>query len=112
MLKAKCPNCGYKRPWDKDKWWTWKPSPTWPCKQCGVMLKMDLRRGFLVLLIYSAFWLFFQLWVMYWSFLVYCFLPVGIWIILSLKRVKLVQSSNENSDVDRPQKAPFNEERR
>lgn len=51
-----------------------------------------------MLLVYSAFWLFFQLWVMYWSFLVYCFLPVGIFIFLSFKRVKLAESANGDSD--------------
>ena len=65
-----------------------------------------------MLLVYSAFWLFFEFCVKDWSFLVYCFLPVGIFIILSYKRVKIAESANKNSDVDRPQKAPFNEERR
>ncbi len=59
----------------------------------------------MVLLIYAAFWLFFELWVKDWSLIVYCLLPVGIFIILSLKRVKIVQSSNQNSDADNPKSA-------
>ena len=110
MFKAKCPNCEYESPWKRDKWFTWKPNPTWPCKQCGSILEMDRRRGFVVLIIYAAFWLFFELWVKDWSLLVYCLLPVGIFIILSLKRVKIVQSSDQNSDAD-SQKAPLDKER-
>ena len=64
-----------------------------------------------MLLIYAAFWLFFQFWVKDWSFLVYCLLPVGIFIIFSLKRVKIVQSSDQNSDADNLKKAPLDKER-
>lgn len=63
-----------------------------------------------MLIIYAAFWLFFELWVKDWGFLVYCLLPVGIFIILSLKRVKIVQSSDQNSDAD-SQKALLDKER-
>ena len=105
MLKAKCPNCEYESPWERDKWWTWKPGLTWPCKKCGILLKNDLRRSFLLLFIYVAFLLFFQFWVKDWSLLVYCLLPVGVFIILSLMRVKIVQSSDQNSDADNPQSA-------
>ena len=111
MLKAKCPNCGYRNDWEGSFKW-FNPPRTWPCKKCGIMLEMDRRRGFLVLLIYAAFWLFFELWVKDWSFLVYYLLPVGILIILSLKRVKIVQSSDQNSDADSLKKAPLDKERR
>ena len=109
MFKAKCPNCGCKNDWGGSFKW-FNPPRTWPCKQCGFMLEMDRKRGFVVLLIYAAFWLFFEFWVKDWSFLVYYLLPVGILIILSLKRVKIVQSLDQNSDVD-SQKAPLNKER-
>ena len=105
MLKAKCPSCEYESPWKRDKWWTWKPGLTWPCKKCGIMLKNDLRRSFLLLPIYAAFWLFFEFWVKDWSFLAYCLLPVGVFIIFSLQRVKIVQSSNENPNSDNPKSA-------
>ena len=111
MFKAKCPNCGYNRPWEEYKWWTWKPALTWPCKKCGIMLKDDLRRSFLLLPIFVAFWLFFEFWVKDWSFLVYCLLPVGVFIILSLLRVKIVQSSDQNSDAH-SRKAPLDKKRR
>ena len=103
MLKAKCPNCGYKRPYEKYdcEWWKWKPNLTWPCKKCGIMLKDDLRRTCLLLPVWVAFMLFFEFWVKDWSIPVYCLLlPVGIFIIISLKRVKIVQSSDQNSDTD------------
>ncbi len=80
MFKAKCPNCEYENPWERDKWWTWKPGLTWPCKKCGVMLKDDLRRSFLLLPIFVAFWLFLHHWVSHWNLLVYCLLPVGVFI--------------------------------
>ncbi len=111
MFKAKCPNCEYESPWERDKWWTWKPGLTWPCKKCGVMLKDDLRRSFLLLPVFVAFWLFFHHWISHWNLLVYCLLlPVGVFIIFSLKRVKIVQSSDQNSDAD-SQKAPLKKER-
>ena len=110
MFKAKCPNCGCKNDWGGSFKW-FNPPRTWPCKKCGSILEMDRRRGFVVLLIYAAFWLFFELWVKDWSFLVYYLLPVGILIILSLKRVKIVQSSDQNSDADNLKKAPLDKER-
>ena len=66
----------------------------------------------MLLPILVAFWLFFEFWIKDWSLLVYCLLPVGIFIILSLKRVKIVQSSNGNTDADNLKKAPLNKERR
>ena len=98
MFKAKCPNCGCKNDWGGSFKW-FNPPRTWPCKKCGIMLKDDLRRSFLLLPIFVAFWLFFEFWVKDWSFLVYCLLPVGVFIILSLLRVKIVQSSDQNSDA-------------
>ena len=111
MLKAKCPNCGHRGPFGEGAKW-WKFNPPWPCKKCGVLLKEDIKRRFLVALIFGACFFLFEFWVKHWNVLVYCLLPVGGFIIFCFKRVKIVQLSNENSDVDRPQKAPFNEERR
>ena len=77
------------------------------------MLKDDLIRSFLLLPIFVAFWLFLHHWVSHWNLLIYCLiLPVGVFIIFSLKRVKIVQSSNGNTDADSLKKAPLDKERR
>ena len=76
------------------------------------MLKENIKRRFLVALILAALFFFFEFWVKHWNALVYCLLPIVVFFPFFLRRVKIVQSSNENSDVDSPQKAPFNEERR
>lgn len=115
MLKAKCPNCGHRGPFGEGVRW-WKLNATWPCKKCGVLLKVDKNRLLCAGVSNACFcgssYIFFESL----NLPVYCLLLVGVLIILSFKhaftRVKLVHSANENSDVDRPQKAPFNEERR
>ena len=99
MFKAKCPNCGHRGPWGGGAKW-WRFNPTWSCKNCGVLLKENLRRRFLVAVIYGAFFFLFEFWVKDWSLLVYFLLPVGLFIILSLQRVKIVQSSDQNSDAN------------
>ena len=54
-----------------------------------------------------------EIWVKSSNLLVYglCLFIIS-FVYVALQRLKIVQSSNENSDVDSPQKAPFNEERR
>ena len=110
MLKAKCPNCGHRSPFGEGVR-RWKVNATWPCKRCGVLLKVD-RNGLLCVGVSNACFC-------YCSYIlvesrglpVYCFLLVGVLMILSFKhafkRVKIAESTNENSDVDRPQKAPL-----
>ena len=108
---AKCPNCGHQGPWAEGIKW-WKFNPTWPCKKCGSMLKDDYGRRLSIVPLCVAFLLFLEFWIKPWSLFLYCLcMPLNLFIFSALQRVKIVQSSDRNSDSDNP-KVPFKKERR